>query len=159
VCVLVIVSVSRCSSSCYYHFWWSLLFLTIAFIVNHSARQPRMNAFSQAVQSCCAPLQVPQCNITTCAVQCTVYLSLLLYHTTSAIYLQVNLAVSLHAANDQERSALLPVNRRFPLSELMSACKEYVDATGKQLHFLKLSCKRNLLCFGRVYSFYSMQQV
>ncbi len=36
-----------------------------------------------------------------------------------------HLAVSLHAASDEERSALLPVNRRWPLSELMDACREY----------------------------------
>ncbi len=41
--------------------------------------------------------------------------------------LQVKLAVSLHAATDDERSALLPVNRRYPLSELIQACREYVD--------------------------------
>jgi 23S rRNA (adenine2503-C2)-methyltransferase len=35
------------------------------------------------------------------------------------------LAVSLHAATDEERSALLPVNRRWPLAELMDACREY----------------------------------
>lgn len=35
------------------------------------------------------------------------------------------LAVSLHAASDEERSALLPVNRRWPLAELMQACREY----------------------------------
>lgn len=49
--------------------------------------------------------------------------------------LQVKLAVSLHAANDRERSALLPVNRRFPLSELMDACREYVDASGRRMTF------------------------
>ncbi len=36
-----------------------------------------------------------------------------------------HLAVSLHAATDGERSALLPVNRRWPLADLMSACREY----------------------------------
>lgn len=36
-----------------------------------------------------------------------------------------HLAVSLHAATDEERSALLPVNRRWPLADLMNACREY----------------------------------
>jgi 23S rRNA (adenine2503-C2)-methyltransferase len=36
-----------------------------------------------------------------------------------------HLAVSLHAATDEERSALLPVNRRWPLADLMAACREY----------------------------------
>src|SRR6185436_826694 len=33
--------------------------------------------------------------------------------------------VSLHAASDEERNALLPMNRRWPLAELMDACREY----------------------------------
>jgi 23S rRNA (adenine2503-C2)-methyltransferase len=37
------------------------------------------------------------------------------------------LAVSLHASSDEERSALLPVNRRWPLAELMDACREYSE--------------------------------
>lgn len=49
--------------------------------------------------------------------------------------IQVKLAVSLHAANDRDRSALLPVNRRFPLASLMEACKEYVDASGRRMTF------------------------
>ncbi|CAN0044366.1 unnamed protein product [Hapterophycus canaliculatus] len=49
--------------------------------------------------------------------------------------LQVKLAVSLHAANDRDRGALLPVNRRFPLSELMEACREYVDVSGRRMTF------------------------
>jgi 23S rRNA (adenine2503-C2)-methyltransferase len=36
-----------------------------------------------------------------------------------------HLAVSLHAATDGERSALLPANRRWPLADLMAACREY----------------------------------
>lgn len=51
------------------------------------------------------------------------------------VYQQVKLAVSLHAANDRERGELLPVNRRFPLSELMSACREYVDVSGRRMSF------------------------
>ncbi|CAM9588160.1 unnamed protein product [Ectocarpus sp. 6 AP-2014] len=49
--------------------------------------------------------------------------------------IQVKLAVSLHAANDRDRGALLPVNRRFPLSELMDACREYVDLSGRRMTF------------------------
>lgn len=48
---------------------------------------------------------------------------------------QVKLAVSLHAANDRERGELLPVNRRFPLSDLMGACREYVDVSGRRMTF------------------------
>jgi 23S rRNA (adenine2503-C2)-methyltransferase len=48
---------------------------------------------------------------------------------------QVNLAISLHAANDQARSALLPVNRKYPIEELISACRDYVDKTGRRITF------------------------
>mmetsp|Transcript_35572 Transcript_35572/g.87493 ORF Transcript_35572/g.87493 Transcript_35572/m.87493 type:complete len:458 (+) Transcript_35572:54-1427(+) len=49
--------------------------------------------------------------------------------------LQIKLAVSLHAANDAERDAIMPVNVRFPLSELMSTCKKYVAETGRKITF------------------------
>ena len=47
--------------------------------------------------------------------------------------LPVNLAVSLHAANDTLRDELVPINRRYPLGVLAEACAEYVDATGRRL--------------------------
>ncbi len=47
--------------------------------------------------------------------------------------LPVNLAVSLHAANDELRNQLVPINRRYPLAELASACAEYVEASGRRL--------------------------
>ena len=46
-----------------------------------------------------------------------------------------HLAVSLHAATDEERSALLPMNRRWPLADLMAACREY-SARKKQRVFI-----------------------
>jgi 23S rRNA (adenine2503-C2)-methyltransferase len=48
---------------------------------------------------------------------------------------QVNLAVSLHAANDELRSSLLPINRQYPLSELIPACRDYVETTGRRITF------------------------
>lgn len=48
---------------------------------------------------------------------------------------QVNLAISLHAANDPLRSSLLPVNRKYPLQDLMQACREYVAITNRRLTF------------------------
>ncbi len=48
---------------------------------------------------------------------------------------QTPLAVSLHAATDEERSRLLPVNRRWPLRELMDACRYYVEKTGRRMTF------------------------
>ncbi len=47
--------------------------------------------------------------------------------------LPVNLAVSLHAANDELRNELVPINRRYPLEMLASACAEYVAASGRRL--------------------------
>lgn len=49
--------------------------------------------------------------------------------------LQVKLAVSLHAATDDERGALLPINRKYPLSELIQACREYVEKSGRRMTF------------------------
>ena len=47
--------------------------------------------------------------------------------------LPVNLAVSLHAANDAKRDVLVPLNRRYPLALVAEACAEYVAATGRRL--------------------------
>jgi len=48
---------------------------------------------------------------------------------------QVNLAVSLHAANDRLRSELVPINRRYPLDALMEACQDYVTRTRRRISF------------------------
>lgn len=47
--------------------------------------------------------------------------------------LPVNLAVSLHAANDTLRDELVPINKRYPLQVLADACAEYVTASGRRL--------------------------
>ena len=49
--------------------------------------------------------------------------------------LPVNLAVSLHAANDRLRDELVPINKRYPLDELMAACSDYLEAKGRRLSF------------------------
>ncbi len=49
--------------------------------------------------------------------------------------LPVNLAVSLHAANDELRETLVPINRRYPLDELMAACADYLAAKGRRISF------------------------
>ena len=49
--------------------------------------------------------------------------------------LPVNLAVSLHAANDGLRDDLVPINKRWPLAQLMAACRAYLDAKGRRLSF------------------------
>ena len=47
--------------------------------------------------------------------------------------LQFQLAVSLHAANDVLRNRLVPINKKYPLDQLISACKEYNDKTGRNI--------------------------
>ena len=49
--------------------------------------------------------------------------------------LPVNLAVSLHAADDELRDELVPINRRYPLDPLIDACRAYLDAKGRRLSF------------------------
>jgi 23S rRNA (adenine2503-C2)-methyltransferase len=47
----------------------------------------------------------------------------------------VNLAVSLHAPTDELRSSLVPLNRRWPVDELLAACYRYVKTTGRRVTF------------------------
>lgn len=47
----------------------------------------------------------------------------------------MSLAVSLHAATDEDRMALIPVARRWPLAELMSACRYFSEKTGREVFF------------------------
>jgi 23S rRNA (adenine2503-C2)-methyltransferase len=49
--------------------------------------------------------------------------------------LQVGLAVSLHVADNVLRNKLVPVNKKYPLEELIAACKEYYRATGRRVSF------------------------
>ncbi|MBW4681031.1 MAG: 23S rRNA (adenine(2503)-C(2))-methyltransferase RlmN [Microcoleus vaginatus WJT46-NPBG5] len=49
--------------------------------------------------------------------------------------LQVTLAVSLHASNQELREQLIPSALRYPLPELISECREYVKTTGRRLSF------------------------
>ena len=49
--------------------------------------------------------------------------------------LPVNLAVSLHAADDELRDELVPINKRYPLPVLMDACRAYLAAKGRRLSF------------------------
>ncbi len=49
--------------------------------------------------------------------------------------LQLTLSISLHAPNNEIRSKLMPVNRRYPLEELMPACRRYFKETGRRISF------------------------
>lgn len=48
---------------------------------------------------------------------------------------QINLAVSLHAARDDLRDKLVPINKRYPLLELIGACRDYVESTHRRITF------------------------
>lgn len=52
-----------------------------------------------------------------------------------ALLSQIKLAVSLHATTDKERTAIMPVNKRFPVAELMNACQYYVQRTNRRISF------------------------
>jgi 23S rRNA (adenine2503-C2)-methyltransferase len=49
--------------------------------------------------------------------------------------LQINLAVSLHAADDELRTRLVPLNLKYPLPQLMAACRRYFERTHRRLTF------------------------
>ena len=49
--------------------------------------------------------------------------------------LQVNLAISLHAAEDALRSSIVPINRTFPIAKLMEACRYYTQKTNRRITF------------------------
>jgi 23S rRNA (adenine2503-C2)-methyltransferase len=49
--------------------------------------------------------------------------------------LPVTLAVSLHAANDVLRDELVPINRRYPIDELITACSEFLAANRRRMSF------------------------
>jgi 23S rRNA (adenine2503-C2)-methyltransferase len=48
---------------------------------------------------------------------------------------QVNLAISLHAADDEERSHIMPINKKYNISKLLEACHYYVDQTSRRVTF------------------------
>ncbi len=49
--------------------------------------------------------------------------------------LQLTLSVSLHAPNDQVRNLLMPINKKFPMKDLLEACKKYVSVTSRRISF------------------------
>ncbi len=49
--------------------------------------------------------------------------------------LQLTLSVSLHAPNDQIRSNIMPVNKKYPVNELLTACKKYTQLTSRRISF------------------------
>ena len=53
----------------------------------------------------------------------------------SEIDLPITLSISLHAATDEKRSAIMPVNNKWKIDELLSACVEYYKVTGRRISF------------------------
>ena len=49
--------------------------------------------------------------------------------------IQVNLAVSLHAPDDATRSETMPINKRYPVTDLIESCKNYVRRTNRRIFF------------------------
>lgn len=49
--------------------------------------------------------------------------------------LQLTLSVSLHAPVDSVRDTIMPVNRRYPIADLMAACRDYFAVTGRRISF------------------------
>ena len=49
--------------------------------------------------------------------------------------LPITLSVSLHAPTDEARSEIMPINRRYPIAELLSACCDYFAVTGRRISF------------------------
>lgn len=49
--------------------------------------------------------------------------------------LPITLSISLHAADDETRSEIMPVNRRWNLSSLLPACRDYFETTGRRISF------------------------
>ena len=49
--------------------------------------------------------------------------------------LQISLAISLHGPNNEIRDRIMPVNKAYPIDELLAACRRYYDATSRRIHF------------------------
>lgn len=49
--------------------------------------------------------------------------------------LQITLSVSLHACSNEKRSAIMPVNRKYPIEELLEACRYYIGKTNRRISF------------------------
>ena len=55
--------------------------------------------------------------------------------------MQINLAISLHAPNEKLRTELMPINKRFPLADLLKAVDKYITKTGRRVMFEYLMIK------------------
>jgi 23S rRNA (adenine2503-C2)-methyltransferase len=53
----------------------------------------------------------------------------------AALELPITLSISLHAPDDETRSAIMPVNNKWGVDELLGACRRYYDKTGRRISF------------------------
>ena len=49
--------------------------------------------------------------------------------------LQISLAISLHGPNNEIRGKIMPVNKAYPIEDLLDACRRYYEATSRRIHF------------------------
>ncbi len=57
--------------------------------------------------------------------------------------IQCTLSISLHATNNEKRSAMMPVNNAYPIEELIKACKDYIAKTNRRISFEYALAKDN----------------
>lgn len=57
--------------------------------------------------------------------------------------IQCTLSVSLHATNDEKRSQMMPINKKYSIEELIKACKDYINITNKRISFEYALAKDN----------------
>ena len=50
-------------------------------------------------------------------------------------HLQMTLAISLHASNDEKRKSMMPIANKYSIDELLAACRNYFDKTGRRITF------------------------
>ncbi len=49
--------------------------------------------------------------------------------------LQITLSISIHSPTDELRTSMMPINKKYPISELIEACRSYVKTTGRRISF------------------------
>ncbi len=49
--------------------------------------------------------------------------------------LQITLSISIHSPTDELRTSMMPINKKYPISELVKACRSYVKTTGRRISF------------------------
>lgn len=57
--------------------------------------------------------------------------------------IQCTLSISLHATNNEKRSSMMPVNKRYPVEELIQACRDYIEKTHRRISFEYALAKDN----------------